>query len=390
MERVGVTTATTPGGRWPVPTVLDGLVAAAFVAMVLAEAVLNPAVASPLSHALVAGLAMASLAWRRFLPVTVAALVVAAQILLNPDNQYSTVLALVLVSYTIGAEVLGRRSWLGLAVVVVPYVVVMLLQGLVPSDVAAVFMFVVGPWVVGQAVRQRGDNAQAAVAEAERRAREHEARAAAAVAEERSRIARELHDIVSHSISVVAIQTQAVRRRLGPGQEAEVQDLALVEDTAREALAEMRRLFGVLRSDGEALSLAPQPGLHELDRLVGSVRRPGLDVEVRVEGAPVELTPGLDLAAYRVVQEGLTNAVRHAQATRVDVLLRYLEGCLEVSVEDDGRGLPDSSGPDGADGGHGLVGVRERAALYGGAVELSSGTGGGTRLAVSLPLRPAP
>jgi signal transduction histidine kinase len=235
-------------------------------------------------------------------------------------------------------------------------------------------------------MRQRSTSARAAVDRAERLEREQELRASVAAAEERTRIARELHDIVSHSISVVTIQTQAVRRRLGPEHEAEARDLAAVEATAREALAEMRRLFGVLRAEGESASLSPQPGLAELERLVRQVGTGGPLVELDVRGDPYELPAGVDLAAYRIVQEGLTNALRHAAARTIRVSLHYLPTRLEVSVDDDGHGLP---GRGDTGGGHGLVGVRERAALYGGTVELTTSPMGGVRLTACLPVREA-
>lgn len=365
---------------WPVPSALDAAIAGAFVLMTTAEATLNPSIESAWTHVLIAGLAMATLAWRRHFPLLVAGFVIAADVYLNPDAQFSTLLALVLVSYTIGAETGPPRSYVGLAVVLVPFLVAMALQGLVPSDLGAAFVFVVGPWAVGTTIRRRVVRTEEAVTRAEAAAREHEARTETAVADERARIARELHDIVSHSLSVITIQTQAVRRRLNADHHNEARDLAVVEATAREALAEMRRLFGVLRSEGESASLAPQPGLHELERLVGSVQAAGLEVTVRVEGDPYELTPGVDLAAYRVVQEGLTNALRHAEARRAEVLVRYAPGTLEVSVEDDGRGMPAEPGV-----GHGLVGVRERVALYGGTVHVGPGREGGLRLAATLP-----
>ena len=201
-------------------------------------------------------------------------------------------------------------------------------------------------------------------------------------AQERVRIARELHDIVSHSISVVTIQTQAVRRRLGPEHAREADDLAAVETTARQALAEMRRLFGVLRSEGEVAAMAPQPGLGELDRLLQQVRASGLSVELHVTGTAVDLPPGVDLAAYRIVQEGLTNVLRHASARAASVRLSYLPAALEIVVEDDGRGPVRNEGS-----GHGLVGIRERVALYGGSVEFGPAPGAGSRLAASLPVR---
>ena len=373
------------GMRLPVPSAVDFAISGAFVALTVAEAVLSPGVVSPALHVGVAGLAMVALAWRRSYPIGVAVCVIAANIVVNPHDQFSTVLSLVLVAFTIGSETGPPRSYVGLAVVLVPFLVAMTAEGLEPSDVAAAFVFLVGPWSVGTAVRRRAAHTAEALARADRLERERELQAAVAAAEERTRIARELHDIVSHSISVVAIQTQAVRRRLGADHAREAEDLASVETTAREALAEMRRLFGVLRSEGESVSLAPQPGLHELDRLAAQVRGSGLDVEVLVDGAPYELPPGVDLTAYRIVQEALTNALRHSGATLARVLVRYGPSRLDLAVEDDGRGLARTT-----TGGHGLVGVRERVALYDGTLDIGPGSSGGVRLAASLPVREAP
>lgn len=369
--------------RVPVPPVVDIGIAAAFVLFTVAEAVFRTDVTSPVLHVVVAGVAMAVLAWRRSFPIGVAAWVVATNVAINPQGEFSTLLALVLVCYTIGSETEPPRAYAGILVVVVPFLGVSIREGLVPSDVAAALVFFVGPWLVGTAVRQRNLRTDEAVARADRLEREGEVQAAAAAAEERTRIARELHDIVSHSISVVTIQTQAVRRRLGPDHAKEAEDLAAVEATAREALAEMRRLFGVLRTDGETASLAPQPGLHELERLVEQVRSAGLEVEVETTGDRYELPPGVDLAAYRIVQEGLTNALRHSGARRARVVLGYEPNRLEIAVEDDGRGLTTTT----PSGGHGLVGVRERVALYDGTVTIGPGPSGGVRLAASLPVK---
>lgn len=286
-----------------------------------------------------------------------------------------------LVSFTLGAELDAPRSVLGLGAVAAPFLAMSAVEGLEPSDLAAALVFIGGPWAVGLVLRQRTARTAEAVDRAARLERDRAAENAAAVAQERLRIARELHDIVSHSISVVAIQTQAVRRRLGPEQAREAQDLAEVETTARQAMAEMRRLFGVLRAEGDSPSLAPQPGLGELDRLAEQARGAGLAVELRVAGERIELPPGVDLAAYRIVQEGLTNTLRHASAQRASVSLRYLPTTLELTVEDDGRG------PGGGAGGHGLAGIRERVALYGGTVEFGPAPGVGSRLAATLPVR---
>jgi signal transduction histidine kinase len=377
------------------PPLLDVVIASAFVAMTVAEAVFSPKVSSPVEHVVVAGLAMAALAWRRRAPLLVAALVIGSNLVVNPTGDFTTLLSLVLVSFTVGAETKPPLSYVGLGLVFLPFMGASIAEGFEPSDLAAGLVFLVGPWAVGVILSGRIASAEEAVARAEQLERNRELEAARAAAEERTRIARELHDIVSHSISVVTIQTQAVRRRLRPEQSAEAADLAAVEATAREALAEMRRLFGVLRTEGEQpLALSPQPGLSELDRLVRQVGSGDLDVRLRVEGEPVPLSPGVDLAAYRIAQEGLTNALRHAHATRADVLVRYAPGRLDVEVEDNGRGLPrapvnGASANGSATGGHGLLGIRERVALYGGTVELVPSSSGGVRLAVSLPLEEA-
>ena len=368
-----------------VPPRVDILLAAAFLLMTIAEAVFSPDVSSPLTHLVVAGLALATLAWRRQFPLVVATLIIASNVAINPNDQFTTLLSLVLVAFTIGSETVGPRSYLGLAIVVVPFVAVSVLEGLEPSDLAAALVFLVGPWTVGSAMRQRSMRTAEAIARADLLEREQESKAAAAAEQERTRIARELHDIVSHSISVVAIQTQAVRRRLGPEHAREAADLAAVETTAREALAEMRRLFGVLRDNGEAASLTPQPGLGELDRLLGKVRSSGLDVELEIDGDPYDLPPGIDLAAYRIVQEALTNALRHSGATHAKVWVKYGPTNLDMVIEDDGGGIKEP-----ATGGHGLVGVRERVALYSGTVRLEAAHNGGVRLSASLPVREQP
>jgi len=363
------------------PPLGDALLAGVFVAATIAESLVSDTTRPPLIHAAVAAPAMALLAWRRRVPLTVAAATIAATVAINPSGEFSTLLALVLVSFTCGAELEPPRSRVGLAVVTVPFLAGLTMEGLEPSDVAAAIVFLVGPWAVGVVLRQRSTRAAEAVERAARLERDRGAETAAAVAEERARIARELHDIVSHSISVVAIQTQAVRRRLAPGQDREARDLAEVETTARQALGEMRRLFGVLRSQDESPSLAPQPGLAELDRLLEQVRTAGLRVDLVVNGVRTDLPPGVDLAAYRIVQEGLTNVLRHAHATHATVTLDYGPTMLEVAIEDDGTG---AAGPGG---GHGLVGIRERVALYDGTVTAGPGAVRGFRLAASLKVR---
>jgi len=250
------------------------------------------------------------------------------------------------------------------------------------SDFGGVALLFTIVWLASLAIGRKLEQAAAAEERAEQVEREREAEARAAVAEERARIARELHDVVGHSVSVMTVQASAVRRRLTPDQEQEREALEIVEQTGREALAEMRRLVGVLRRPEEAPALAPQPSLEHLDRLVSQARESGLPVELTVEGDPTQLPPGVDLTAYRLVQEGLTNAIKHARASRADVLVRYGDGEVEVSVLDDGPG-----GGDGGGGGHGLVGMRERVAVYGGELEAGPRAEGGYALRARLPVQ---
>ena len=209
-------------------------------------------------------------------------------------------------------------------------------------------------------------------------------RAAAAIVEERARIARELHDVVAHSISVMVLQARGGRRVL-ESDPADAHDaFAVIESTGQQALDEMRRLVGMLRSGDESLPLAPQPSLKELDTLVEQVRAAGLPVDLAVEGEPRDLPPGVDLSAFRIVQEALTNALRHAGPARARVVLRYGADELELEISDDGPGTGDESGS-----GYGLVGMRERVSVYGGELQAGRQPEGGYALRVRLPLRSA-
>lgn len=369
------------------PPVVDLLLAAFFVAMTLAEQVTSPDSRTP-GQLLLTLVAMGALAVRRQLPIAVAVLVVLSNLLTNPQGDFSILLSVVLVSFSVGFETDPPRSGVGLAVILVPFLLAQTVNvgGFVPSDLAAGVVFIGGPWGVGAATRQRTKRAAEQLARAELLQRDQEEAAARAVAAERTRIARELHDVVSHSISVVTIQTQAVRRRLDPSQAREIEDLERIEATARDAMAEMRRLFGVLRTSGERVDLAPAPGLQELPALVERTSTATVPVTLRIEGAPVPVPPGLDLAAYRVAQEALTNATKHAHATRVEVTLTWTASDLTVCVRDDGRGAADLRG-DGV--GQGLAGMRERVGLYGGTVEVTSSPGRGFVVAARLPLKEA-
>jgi signal transduction histidine kinase len=207
-----------------------------------------------------------------------------------------------------------------------------------------------------------------------------------AVTEERARIARELHDVVAHAMSVMVVQAGAARTVMDKDADEATAALERIEDTGRMALAEMRRLLGLQRSGEPVASLTPQPGLDGLDELLETMRATGLPVEAVVEGDAHDLSPGVDLTAYRVVQESLTNALKHGGGAHARVLLRYGAEALEVEVADDGRGPPsDGDRPDG----HGLIGMRERVMLFGGSLETGTRPGGGFVVRARIPLTEA-
>lgn len=234
-------------------------------------------------------------------------------------------------------------------------------------------------WVIGDSLRVRRRYVGALEERAERLEREREAEAARAVAEEQARIARELHDVLAHNVSVMVVQAAAANDVFDSQPERAREALTSIEATGRDALAELRRLLGVVRGDGAGY--APQPSLDRLDELVDQVRSAGLDVAVTIEGQPLELPAGIDLSAYRVVQEALTNTLKHARASQAEVSLRFRPDGLDVDVRDNGVGAGNSGG-----GGNGLVGMRERVAVYGGSFTAGSDPGGGFAVSARFPL----
>jgi signal transduction histidine kinase len=322
------------------------------------------------------------LAWRRRAPTVVFALVLASvglQIGLIDDVRsdqppFQHWVALLIVFYSLGAHAERRRAIvvgaLGGAAVFVGDLVDLLLGEAGVEDTLPAWFMLAAAYGVGFALRGQRIQSTLLAQRAERLEREREQKARLAVAEERVRIARELHDIVAHAISVVVVQAQAGQRVLEGEQASAREALRSIETTGRQALVEMRRLLGILRKEDRELALAPRPSLAYLDVLAERVREAGLPVELHVEGEAKPLPPGVDLSAYRIVQEALTNVLKHAGPASAQVVVRYRPEEVELEITDDGRG---SVGDD--DGGHGLVGMRERAALVGGSVE--SGTNGG-------------
>jgi signal transduction histidine kinase len=291
-------------------------------------------------------------------------------------------LALLTICFGLGALGDRRQAVSGLAVALaVALVGVNNDPGHASGDwvfVPAIFALV---WAAGFALTRKLERVAAAEERALRVESQRADDARRAVAAERQRIARELHDVVAHSVSVMTVQAGGVRRLLQPHQERERAALEQIEQTGREALAEMRRLLGMLRQPTDEPALAPQPGMESLGALIQQIRDAGLPVDYRVKGDPRPLPPGVDLSAYRIVQEALTNALKHGGPARTEVLVSYGTDVLQLEIVNEGG---DTNGGDGT--GHGLVGMRERVALYGGTFESGPRRGGGYAVRALLPV----
>jgi signal transduction histidine kinase len=276
----------------------------------------------------------------------------------------------------------ARQAWTGLAIVLAGITTVVYnIPGHATTELILIPVDFGIAWAAGFALRMRGEQAEAAEIRAAQAEREREAASRIAVAEERARIARELHDIVAHAVSVMVLQIGAVRHKLPQALEEDKDALRGVEQAGRSALAEMRRLLGAMRHDGEDLELTPQPGLDGLDSLLEEVGRAGLPVRLHLDGDRFPLPRAIDLSAYRIIQEGLTNALKHAHASHADVTVQYGSNELQIEIRDDGRGTSTTDGP-----GHGLVGMRERVKIYGGEMTTGSASGGGFVVNTRLPL----
>jgi signal transduction histidine kinase len=325
-----------------------------------------------------------SLLFRRRAPFVVPLAVAAGALaftLLDRVAAYETdtmFLVLILAAWVAGSLLEARQATLALAALLVSSWIVFIRAPGVPwTELIWLSIPITGIFVLSAASARHSERARLA----EERALRSEEDARRAVDDERSRITRELHDVLAHSVSVMTVQASAVRRLLTPEQEREREALMTVEETGRQALAEMRRLLGIMRSDTERPALAPQPGLGTLPELVEQVRQSGLPVELTVEGTPVQLPAGVDLSAYRIVQEALTNTLKHAGPAHAWVAVRYAGQDVEIEVANDGSS---ESAGDGT--GHGLVGMRERVALCGGELESGPRPGGGFKISARLPV----
>jgi signal transduction histidine kinase len=323
---------------------------------------------------------------RRRAPLAAAAVIgaaTAATVALAGSAQgpFEPFVALVVSVYSVGALVATRVSCAVLAAFVIGLVV----PGLAgldggPSNTVPAAVWVAAAWVVGRVMRSRTARTRELEDVTAQLAQEREERASAAVAVERTRIARELHDVVAHNVSVMVLHAQAAAR--SPSADDEVRDaMDTIAGVGRQTVDELRRLLGILRTD-EPTPLSPPPSLRHVDALVEGVRAAGLDVTLAVDGTRTPLPTGLDVAAYRIVQEALTNSLKHAGGHRTRIVLRYSSDAIDLEVLDDGP-----SGPVRQNGGgHGLVGMRERVALYGGRLETGPRASGGFAVRARLPL----
>jgi signal transduction histidine kinase len=333
-----------------------------------------PSEAGPRGVALALGTPMcAALLWRRRAPlacaVAVAALLSAWCLVDPPAGTLGAWLVSLVAIYSVAQVREAWRAALGATLVLGA---TLLAVGLAPrvsfGDFAFITVFAACAWAAGRAMLARRRRSETLAVET----------ATDAVAEERRRIARELHDVVAHNVGVIVVQAQAARGLLDGAHPGAAQAMQSIEQTGRQALTEMRRLVGLMRTaDGEPI--APLPSLRGLDALADEIRGAGVPVTVEIRGEPVPLPPGVDASGYRIVQEGLTNVLKHAGAARAEVLVAYSPTAVELSVSDDGHGGVRGSG-------HGLAGIGERVAIFDGEFQAGPRPDGGWRLRARLPL----
>ncbi|HTU31036.1 MAG TPA: histidine kinase [Solirubrobacteraceae bacterium] len=368
------------------PSRNDSLLAVAVMFLAALEVLVNPGVAPKWAAAVTEMPFALALAWRGRLPVLVVALVsvglgLEAALGVPPNEPVVPLLTVVIAVFSVSVSQPLRRSLIG-AAVILPGIAVGVFHISGDAEVklgnfAFAAIILGGVWVAGRLVRLRTREASRLAREGERL----EAERLVAVSEERARIARELHDVIAHSVSVMVIQAEAAQEVLKQAPHLVVAPLGAIQETGRQAMVEMSRLVGLLREDGQELGLAPQPGLSELHTLRCEVGRAGLPVSLRIEGEPRQIPIGVDLAAYRILQEALTNTIKHAGPAHAEVTIRYGPDSLELEVIDDGSGTGN-----GHVGGHGLVGMRERVSVFGGELDAGARPERGYAVRARLPL----
>jgi signal transduction histidine kinase len=369
------------------PRTFDRLIAAVLAAAAVFEVVMVDARQGPLlANIALALIYTVPLAWRRTHPYTLIACVLGAALamaeLLTPmEDLFVPLLVILIVAYSCGARQDAWHAWLSLVLIAAGLLAVMsTMPDQSPADFFFPTMFMVMSWLAGRAIHSRTRLTEALHEAAAQAAEEHDDQVRRAAAEERRRIAREMHDLVAHSMSVMVVQAGGARRILDRDPARALEAAEQIERTGREALAEMRHLLGVLHPGEEARALAPQPTLAELDALIGRAQAAGLPVVLHEDGERRPLPAGLDLAAYRIVQEALTNALKYSGGAAAEVTVTW--GAIELAIEVRDRGRVRIT----SDAGHGLVGMRERVRVYGGELETGPAKGGGWRVRATLPL----
>jgi signal transduction histidine kinase len=371
---------------------LDGVLVAGLIVVAVIDLSTNSKLEGPLWLNLLLLIVIAlSFLVRRSRPivtVVVAFTVLSAMAiwLTQPPDMFVAVLILVCLGYAVGRHARGRDGAVALTIGIA--VMVTLAIAYDPNDIffPVVFFWIV-PWLAGRTIRNQTRLARELSEKAERAQHAREEDERRAIALERNRIARELHDVLAHNLSVMVVQAAGARQVLEKNPARAVEAAALIERTGREALAEIRHLFGPVRR-GDAEPLSGAQSIARVDDLARRAREAGLRVELRVTGDPVELPAGIDLAAYRIVQEALTNTLKHSGGARTRVTVAYEPNEVVLSVEDDGEGTREGYELGDAGGGHGLAGMRERAAVYGGVVQAGREPGGGFAVRARLPTRP--
>lgn len=381
------------------PIIVDGLIAAGLFGLALLSRVDIGEEAGAFSRepdglnlVLIAAQTLPLVLRRRY-PVTVMVAILAAfatdRILDYPSTLATS--GIILAIHAVGSELPARRS-LRVGSTVVIGTTLFTIAGALTLDsiglaaVATTFLFTALPLILGREVFQRRRRVEALEERAETAEREREERAARAVAEERARIARELHDVVAHQMTVMTVQAEGARRIAGNIDPRVTDALATISEAGHQGLSEMRRMVGLLRTGPGVPEFAPQPGVDRLDSLIDQMRDAGLEVTFDRQGEPLHLAPGVDVNLYRIVQESLTNTLRHGgPGVHARVRLHVGSDDIELHIEDDGRG--GASLLNGDVGGHGLVGMRERVALLDGTFEAGPRPGGGFSVRVGIPVR---
>ena len=395
MKLLGWLTRERMVGERRAPSGLDWLVALALGIIALLE-LQSGVFPGPVGVTAVAQLAaIVPVAFRRVAPL--AAIAISAAVFLPYVIVYrgafvagvsvADAATMLLLVYSVGRHTQGRRLLVGAAFALLFAAQPSIAGQTRPSEWAVNFIIDGGALGLGVALRVQTERSIALAVAADRARRVQEATAQAAVHEERARIARELHDVVAHNVGLIVLQAGGARSVLATNPERARTALRQVEETGRQTLTEMRHLVGILRED-EYEARQPLPRLERLPVLIDEARVGGLTVDLAVEGSPVELPAGLELAAYRLIEEALTNVRKHAPTSHAQVLLSYEPDRLRIEVSDDGGSTGAAAAPvrDASDSGHGIIGMRERVRMYDGRMLAGPMPGGGFRVEATLPL----